>query len=333
MILDDIHTTEANDHIVLKPLNLSRVCTTSDEYEYEEEEEEEQEEPPQMEIEVYKKVTNGNNHNYNVVAASSVATKSDSKSSDNWEFVSVVNASDGASHRLNQLRNKLSPGIYEDIATLWMEQVEFLERHPKTTDLSLLLMKPSGALYNRQFEEYMNASFWRIVRDRSPWLILTMLLLSLISITQEYLNEIVGDHFVILTYVVCLVGAVGNSSLQPSVWIKTAYMNHYPKIGLLFRREMWASLVISILLAVALFIRIIVEFPEERVAAFCLGITLIPSNIVAVLFSVGITILLNKIPWFNAGEGALSLITVIVDVLSSGILCVVVLMFRPWLEK
>lgn len=260
------------------------------------------------------------------------------------QYRNVVSPLDRIVARLKTVQADLPLEVYNDIETILEDYTEYLSRNATTVtdayqaflDLpahqvsSKHLNKNGTTAYTRQLDRYMKSSYLKLCFERLPWLTASMILQTFISVLLTYLMTLITTHIVLVTFVPCLIGTVGNASLQPSVWVRNACQFSPSLRWAVIKCEEVVSLIIAVALACVLFVVVVIEYPEETVVAGTLAITMCISILVAVTIGIVITVLLSHIKKCNAIEGALTVITTLVDMVATGILYLIVDLFRTF---
>ena len=235
--------------------------------------------------------------------------------------------------RWKKIQPDVSVITQEDFLQIVNTLLTKIETDPQTTQLIAVSNKlvhwtsDEPSLMYKQLDHHLETKNWTLAKDRLPWWLASMIVLSLIAVVFEYFEVLIDQHPVLVNFVTCLVNTVGNLSTQSSVWIRQSMSLKYPNTRDLIRKECWLCLITSTFLSVCMFFLVLIVNPNEFISALVLAISLWVSAFVAVLLGIGIIWAMEQIKCLNGAEGSLSLVNSNADLSSILILCGFVSLF------
>lgn len=172
---------------------------------------------------------------------------------------------------------------------------------------------------------YFQTSMWKLIWQRSAWLIGLLLLQSLSSFILNNYQSIVDKFFIIPMFLTMLIGTGGNAGNQSSAIVirglATGQISRKNSLKVLLR-EFGASITIAFLLAIVSFSRVFL-FEQDLLSAFTVSVALFVIVIMSMFFGTILPLLLERLNLDPAYSAAPFLAT-LMDILGVLTYCFIV---------
>lgn len=172
---------------------------------------------------------------------------------------------------------------------------------------------------------YFETSFWKLLWQRSPWLIGLLLLQSLSSFIISGYQEVVDKYFIISMFLTMLIGTGGNAGNQSSALVirglALGEINRKNAIKVLFR-EFGISILMSSILVVVAFTRVYF-FIHDFMSAFAVSAALFLIIVVSMFLGALLPLLFERFD-IDPAHSAAPFLATLMDIFGVLIYCFVV---------
>jgi magnesium transporter len=184
--------------------------------------------------------------------------------------------------------------------------------------------KMSGMSSPQDHFTYFTTPIWKLIRQRSPWLISLLLLQSVSSMILDQYNEMLSSYAIITLFLTMLTGTGGNAGNQSATLIirglTTKEISRKNALRALFR-EMGVSIILAFMLSTVGFFRVY-YFHQDFVSAAAVNISLFMIVITSVFLGAAFPILLERLN-IDPANSAAPFIATLMDILGVLIYCFV----------
>jgi len=177
--------------------------------------------------------------------------------------------------------------------------------------------------HTMSLQEYFATPFYVLLLRRLPWLVGLLLLQSFSASILHGYDEYLNTHMIFSFFIPMIVGTGGNAGNQCSVMVTRALALGMSDREVLrvVRKESPTALLTGLILALFAFLRVVLEYPDDKTEAaaiaITLGVSIILSIALGIMFSYGI----GKMNRCDPADGAAPLLTTISDLIGIGLLC------------
>ncbi|MCK4265278.1 magnesium transporter [Candidatus Babeliales bacterium] len=184
------------------------------------------------------------------------------------------------------------------------------------------LYKTSGITPIKQ--TYFQTSFWKLIQQRSPWLVGLLLLQSVSGIIMAQYSKVIDKHTVLSFFITMLIGTGGNAGNQTGAFLirglATGEIDRSNGFKLLFR-EFRISIFMSLILSTIGFIRVITTH-SSLVIATTISISLFLITIVSMVMGALLPLILERMN-FDPANSAQPFLATLMDIIGIFIYCMV----------
>ena len=172
---------------------------------------------------------------------------------------------------------------------------------------------------------YFETSAWKLIWQRTPWLIGLLLLQSVSSFIMSSYQDVVDKYFIITMFLTMLIGTGGNAGNQSSALVvrglATGEISRKNSIKVLLR-EFGISLVIATLLVVVAFARVYI-LRQDLMSAIAVSISLFFIILMSMFLGTLLPILLERLN-LDPAHSAAPFLATLMDILGVAIYCYIV---------
>lgn len=172
---------------------------------------------------------------------------------------------------------------------------------------------------------YFQTPIWKLIWQRSPWLVGLLLLQSVSSFILSGYKNVVDKYFIISMFLTMLIGTGGNAGNQSSAIIirglATGEMSRRNGLKVLLR-EFGVSLFMASLLTVVSFFRVYF-FKQDLLSAFAVSLALFFIVVTSMLLGTILPLLLERFN-FDPAHSAAPFLATLMDILGVTIYCFIV---------
>ena len=171
---------------------------------------------------------------------------------------------------------------------------------------------------------YFETPIWKLVWQRSPWLIGLLLLQSVSSLIMSSYQHVIDKYFIISMFLTMLIGTGGNAGNQSSALVirglATGEMSRKNGLKILLR-EFSVSIVIAFLLVAVGFLRVYF-FSHNLLGAFAISIALFIIVLMAMFLGTLLPLLLERLN-LDPAHSAAPFLATLMDIFGVLIICIV----------
>ncbi|MBD3273655.1 magnesium transporter [Candidatus Dependentiae bacterium] len=173
--------------------------------------------------------------------------------------------------------------------------------------------------------DYMQTPIWKLIWQRSPWLVGLLLLQSLSSFILSGFQNIVDRYFIIPMFLTMLIGTGGNAGNQSSAIVirglATGQISRKNSLKVLLK-EFGTSIAIALLLTIVSFFRVFL-FQHDIISAFTVSIALFLIVITSMFLGALLPLLLERLN-LDPAHSAAPFLATLMDILGVLIYCLIV---------
>jgi len=171
---------------------------------------------------------------------------------------------------------------------------------------------------------YFALPYWRILKDRLPWLVGLLFLQSFSAAILGGFDELLESHIVVTFFVPMLVGSGGNAGNQPGVMVTRALSTGEirGRVRQLLRKELTLAFITASTLGILGFLRVLMDPHPDPKSAFAIGLSLWLVIFVAIFLGIGFSLLMDRCG-IDPAAGSAPLLTTIADLIGITLLCFV----------
>lgn len=174
-------------------------------------------------------------------------------------------------------------------------------------------------------DEYLQTPIWKVVWQRTPWLVGLLLLQSLSSLILSGYKDVVDAHFIISMFLTMLIGTGGNAGNQSSAVIirglATGEISRKNSFRVLLK-EFGTSLFISLILVAVSFTRVFL-FSGDLLSAFTVSLSLFVIIVMSMFLGSVLPLLLERLN-LDPAHSAAPFLATLMDILGVTIYCFIV---------
>lgn len=174
-------------------------------------------------------------------------------------------------------------------------------------------------------DEYLQTPIWKVVWQRTPWLVGLLLLQSVSSLILSKYKDVVDTHFIISMFLTMLIGTGGNAGNQSSAVIirglATGEISRKNSLRVLFK-EFGISIYIALILVVVSFTRVFL-FNGDLLSAFTVSLSLFVIIMISMFLGSLLPLLLERLN-IDPAHSAAPFLATLMDILGVTIYCFIV---------
>jgi len=172
---------------------------------------------------------------------------------------------------------------------------------------------------------YFQTSFWKLIAQRSPWLIGLLFLQSISSIIMRSYQVVLDNNIILAFFLTMLIGTGGNAGNQSGALVirglATGEIGKKNRFKMLLR-EFGISLVMALFLGSISFIRVILTPESTLLAAFAISTSLVFIVIASMVLGTFLPILFERMK-IDPAHSAAPFLATLMDIVGILIYCVV----------
>jgi magnesium transporter len=172
---------------------------------------------------------------------------------------------------------------------------------------------------------YFQTSFWRLIAQRSPWLIGLLFLQSISSLIMRSYHVVLDGNIILAFFLTMLIGTGGNAGNQSGALVIRGLATGEvgKKNGLrMLLREFGISIIMAIILGTISFARVMLTPESTLLAAFAISISLFFIVITSMILGTFIPILFQRMK-IDPAHSAAPFLATLMDIIGILIYCVV----------
>jgi cation transporter-like permease len=172
-------------------------------------------------------------------------------------------------------------------------------------------------------DQYFSTPFYWLLVKRLPWLVGLLILQSFSASILHSYDDYMARHLIFSFFVPMVVGTGGNAGNQCSVMVTRALALGMGDSEVLrvVRKEAPVAVITSFVMAFFSFIRIIIEYPHDGVAALAISITLGLSILISIALGIAFSYGIERVKKCDPADGAAPLLTTVSDLIGIALLC------------
>lgn len=195
-----------------------------------------------------------------------------------------------------------------------------------TTYCGCIEIKPAGSVGGNStltLEQYFVTPFWRLLLKRMPWLVGLLLLQSFSASILASYDSYLEAHIIFTYFVPMVVGTGGNAGNQCSVMVTRALALGMgdAEVVRVIKKEGPIAILTAILLGIFAFIRVAIEYPDDKSSAAAIAVTLGVSIIISIALGIFFSYGIERVNRCDPADGATPLLSTISDIIGIALLC------------
>ena len=200
-----------------------------------------------------------------------------------------------------------------------------VSRRPPFSCCGLIQTHPDadGGGPTMSLAQYFATPFYFLLLKRLPWLLGLLLLQSFSASILHRYDAYLSTHAVFTFFVPMIVGTGGNAGNQCSVMVTRALALGMAdsEVMRVVKKETPTAIATGIILGVAAFLRVVLEYPGDGMEAAAIGVTLGVSIVISIALGIAFSYGIGLLNRCDPADGAAPLLTTISDLIGIALLC------------
>jgi cation transporter-like permease len=221
-----------------------------------------------------------------------------------------INVKEGKAGKYNQLEEETEEGSINSV-TSQGQLVVTRDEH-------------GNEVHTYDLATYFNLPYWKILRNRLPWLVGLLFLQSFSAAIMGGFEKLLEEHIIVTLFVPMLVGSGGNAGNQPGVMVTRALSTGElrGKVKPLLRKEAVLALITATTIGVLGFCRVLMDPHPDVISALAIGLSLWFVVFVAIFLGILFSLMMDRCG-IDPAAGSAPLLTTIADLIGITLLCLV----------